>query len=638
MLRFLSLYALLLLIIDPQFESVEYTTVKPVLAVAIDNSASIDFLAEKDEVEEALRKIQSNTDLNERFNIDYYQFGTDLETLDSLSFTEQQSDLSKPLLTFASIYKNAYAPVLITDGNATIGADYEYNITSSKQPVYYLAVGDTSRFEDLKMEQINVNRYAYLNNKFPVEIHTSYSGRAEKSTELSVFSGNKKVFSKKLDFNSAENGKVTNFYLPANTVGFRQYTARITPFEGEKNTINNEKSFGVEVIDQRAKVAVVYSYLHPDLGTLKKAIESNELRDAELINISDFQISTLEDYELVILFEPTRAFSKVYSGLEKLNRNRFTIAAAKTDYNALNAFQATLKKRNTNQVDEVRPELNLNFTAFLMEDIGYSDFPPLKSAFGPSSLNGKTEVLLYKNIAGVQTQEPLLAVSETEGRREVLLLATGIWKWRAQSYLSNQSFEPFDNFIDKLLQYCISTSRKDKLRLDYESFYYGSQNAMVRAQYVDDNYNFDNRASLMIEVVNKTTKKSQQFPMVARSNFFEVKLNILEAGSYDFTVQVEGGETSATGAFTIIPYDIERQAQNAAWPKLKRAAQASQGDVQTIDNLEVLIDKLLSDNSYIPIQRSVKKTVSLIDFHFLLFIIVACLAIEWFIRKYNGLI
>lgn len=79
MLRFLSLFALLVLLIDPHVESTIYTTVKPVLAVAVDNSASIDYLKEKQQVEQTLLEIQQNKALNERFDIDFYRFGTDLK-------------------------------------------------------------------------------------------------------------------------------------------------------------------------------------------------------------------------------------------------------------------------------------------------------------------------------------------------------------------------------------------------------------------------------------------------------------------------------------------------------------------------------------------------------------------------------
>lgn len=104
--------------------------------------------------------------------------------------------------------------------------------------------------------------------------------------------------------------------------------------------------------------------------------------------------------------------------------------------------------------------------------------------------------------------------------------------------------------------------------------------------------------------------------MVLKAYFYEANLDMLNSGTYNFTVTVAGEQTSASGTFTIIPYDIERQAQNADWPKLKRTAEASQGMAVAIIDAPRLIKALLNDNRYIPTQQSVKETVPLIDFKF----------------------
>ena len=60
--------------------------------------------------------------------------------------------------------------------------------------------------------------------------------------------------------------------------------------------------------------------------------------------------------------------------------------------------------------------------------------------------------------------------------------------------------------------------------------------------------------------------------------------------------------------------------------------------VYFIDNTSTLADSLLSDNRYQPILKTNKRVVPLINWYYLLFFIALCLALEWFIRKYKGLI
>jgi hypothetical protein len=56
------------------------------------------------------------------------------------------------------------------------------------------------------------------------------------------------------------------------------------------------------------------------------------------------------------------------------------------------------------------------------------------------------------------------------------------------------------------------------------------------------------------------------------------------------------------------------------------------------NQMEALIQKLLQKNTYLPVEKTIIKNSPLIDSLWLLVIIVVSLAIEWFTRKYNGLV
>ncbi|VXB91297.1 hypothetical protein FLAVO9AF_300056 [Flavobacterium sp. 9AF] len=51
-----------------------------------------------------------------------------------------------------------------------------------------------------------------------------------------------------------------------------------------------------------------------------------------------------------------------------------------------------------------------------------------------------------------------------------------------------------------------------------------------------------------------------------------------------------------------------------------------------------LTKTLLSNTEYLPIQKEIITKKPLIDWKLLLILIVAFLSLEWFIRKYNGLL
>ena len=77
---------------------------------------------------------------------------------------------------------------------------------------------------------------------------------------------------------------------------------------------------------------------------------------------------------------------------------------------------------------------------------------------------------------------------------------------------------------------------------------------------------------------------------------------------------------------------------NADVTKLKQVAINSNGNAYFVSDYNALVQSLLDNNRYQSIQKSNKSVVPLIDWYYLLFIITLSLALEWFIRKYQGLI
>ena len=169
-LRFLTLFSILLLIINPKFKSETYSIEKPKLPILVDNSASISELNQKDNVEDLLQNFRSNEALNEKFDLSFFSFGSDFSDSDSLSFSERNTNISKALTSVNELFKNETAPtVLITDGNQTLGIDYEFSTSTFKNQVYPVILGDSTKYVDLKIEQLNTNRYAFLKNQFPLK-------------------------------------------------------------------------------------------------------------------------------------------------------------------------------------------------------------------------------------------------------------------------------------------------------------------------------------------------------------------------------------------------------------------------------------------------------------------------------------
>lgn len=637
-LRFLTIFSVLLLLINPSFDQISLSTIKPNLVLAVDNSSSIRHLKQDKKTTDLVNRLRNSKALNNKFNVEYYTFGQSLKTSDSITFSDKQTNLYQAFTQLTQIYKQTTSPtLLITDGNQTYGNDYQFVSNSYNQPIYPIILGDTITYTDLKIEQLNVNKYAYLKNKFPVEVILVYNGNTNISSKFEVVNGKTTLYSETVNFSKINNSKIINFTLPANSVGVSHLKASIRPLESEKNKVNNYKNFAVEVINEKTKIALVSEIKHPDIGTIKKSIESNEQRSVTILNTKQY-VSKINDFQLVILYQPNNKFNKIFEDLNSKNKNRFVVVGPKTDLNVMNRIDKNFSHDITNQTENYQAEFNINYTPYIIDDIDFESFPPLASNYGSVKFNVPFESILEKTIKGISIKEPLLATSEANNRRAAILFGENIWRWRAQSYINNKSFNAFDNFIGKLIQYLASNKQKSRLNLDYESFYNGSSNIIIKAEFLDKNYVFDTRETLNINLTDKVSKNQKTLPLILKNNNYQVDLSSLPPSEYNFTVKALNGNISKSGSFQILEYNVEQQFLNANVNKLERLANESSGTSYFIDNVDGLIDNLLNDNRYTPVQKSNKNTIPLIDWKFLLAIIALSLGIEWFLRKYNGLI
>ena len=638
LLRFVSIFGILLLLINPKFTNTSYVLEKSNLVLAVDNSQSINYFKSTDEVTAFVASIRENINIQKKYNISTFTFGNKLKAQDTFSFSENQTNVTSAFKELQDIYKGKVAPtVIITDGNQTYGEAYQYAAKKYKQDVYPVIVGDTTSYQDLKISQLNANRYAFLNNKFPVEIIANYNGNSAVSIKLNVFQNGRVIYSQPLSFSKEKTSEIVQVTLPVTSIGVKTYTVSLQALDAEKNTVNNKKSFGIEVIDERTNVLILTSIIHPDLGTLKKAIESNEQRNVT-IKKSDEPDINLKDYQAVLLYQPNVSFKPYYETIKTLGINTFTITGTRTDYRFLNDNGELFTRELSAQVEDYQAEFNSNFSTFQVDDIGFSNFPPLVDEFGEVSIKKAHTPLLMQTISGLPTGSSLLTTIEDGAQRHAVLFGEGIWRWRAQSYLDNQSFEPFDEFVGKLIQYLASKERRNRLNINYNSFYNGGDNIVIAAQYFDKNYEFDARAKLSMVVIGERNNTRQEIPMVLKNNRYEVDLSSLTPDSYKFSVTVAGESISRPGNFEIIEFNVEQQFLSANVTPLQQIATNTNKELYSMGNSAQLITNLLENETYNPIQKQQKQIKPLIDWYYLLGIIILTLSLEWFIRKYNGLI
>ena len=635
-LRFISLFSIFLLLINPIISRKITEIKKTPLPIVIDNSKSISELKATKEASELYRKISDNKAIAEKYDVQLFSFDDEFQSLEQLDFKGNQSHIDGVAKNLKQLYRNAnYPVVLFTDGNQTMGNDYVFSFQENTS-VLPVVLGDTTTVFDLKINQINVNKYAFLKNKFPVEVFLQYNGNQAISTTFSIQNGNQTIHKQTVSFSKDKKAQSISVLLNADKVGIAKYKAVISSNIKEKNTVNNAKNFAVEVIDQRSEIALISAINHPDLGALKRSIETNQQRKVSILKPDE--VKSLQNYNVLILYQPTASFKPIFEQNKVAQINTFIITGTATDFNFLNQVQNDLLFKMSAQKEDYLATYESNFNLFSQANIGFENFPPLEHKFGTIATKSNVNTLLSARIRNVQLQNPLLTFTENGSKRNAYLLGENIWKWRLENNLNKKSFEDFDLFTDKVIQFLVTNASKKNLNVTYESFYNSGESIEITAEYFNKNYEFDDKAQLTIQVINSKTKASKKYDLLKATNSYKVNLDGLEAGNYSFKVTEKQSNSSFSGSFEVLDFEIEKQFVNPDKSRLEQLASNTNGTVFYPNQMDKLIKSLLENENYIPTQKETIKKSPLIDWIWLLVLAIVALATEWFVRKYNGLL
>ena len=633
-IKVISLFLLLLLLINPKIKTSVLGNIKPTLAIVVDNSKSISFLKEEKNILNFINKLSNNKDLAYKFNFENFTFAETLAVSDSMSFIGNATNIYTAINSVNNLNNDKNAPILLfTDGNQTVGNAYEF--VNSKQQIYPIVFGDTTKYKDLQVTQINVNKYSYINNKFPVEVLLNYDGQTNVKTKFSIFNAGKIVFSKNIQFSKDESSQIITTNLTSIKEGNNYYTASIQKIKEEKNIQNNSKNFSVEVINEQTKVLILSTILHPDIGAIKKAIESNKQRSVEVSIVSKFK-GKLSDFQLIILYQPNELFNTFLTELQQKKSNLLIVTGTNSDWNFINKQSLGFTKNAIKEIENYNAIYNPSFLTFLQKDIGFNTFSPLKDAYGAVTFSKEHQDLLFQNINGLVTEQPLISVLETDSQKTAIIFGEGIWSWRATGFLNTNSFEEFDQFIGNLIQYVSSKKRRNRLSINSENLYPANSVVQISAFYTDKNYKFDARASLEIYITNKRTKEVTKLPFSLINNAYQTAIENLKSGEYSFKVVVLGQKITKYGSFKITEYTIEEQFTRPNVKKLKSLATNVGGKLFFKNDATPLIESLLEDKRYSTIQKSTTKEQNLIDWKWVLFFVISLFTVEWVLRKYFG--
>lgn len=647
-IRFVAVSLLAFFLLKPLIKSTNKEVEKPIVVIAQDNSESLSVVADssyyKSTYLDNLRALKEA--LGEEYDVRTFSFGDKFEEgIDSVNFKAPLTDYSNLFneLTNRFSGRNLGAIIFASDGLYNKGSNPSYSYKKLNAPVYTVALGDTTVHKDVLISEVAANRLAYLNNQFPIQITVEGRKAAGETVQVTVSNKGNVVYSETVTFSNERGFKTINLLQEAKTVGLQRYTISVSTVKNEITIANNRKDVFIEVLDSRQKVLVLASAPHPDIQALSESIANNEAYAVEAKLVKDFK-GNINDYNLIIFHQLPAVggigLNYVSNALDK-NIPALFVWGANTDFRAFNDLTVGYSLNNyRNSNTEVGGSVAEAFSIFQLSPNTVEmirNVPPLTVPFGEQSSSQGATTFVRQQVGQIATDKPLISFNKKGENKIGLIAGEGIWRWRINSFRQYENHDAFNEMVTKMVQYLAVKDDKSLFRVNAKNDFPENEPIIFDAELYNASYEAITDKEIKIVIKNEDGK---EFPYTFSPLGGRYKLNAgnLPVGNYKYvaTVVSEGQNLTESGEFSVSALQVELTNTVADHKLLYQFAKDNGGEMVSPREVSKLADLIKAREDIASISYENKELNDLINFRWILFLLIGLLSLEWLLRKRAG--
>lgn len=644
LLRYLVLLVCLVLFLNPFLSGSNKIVNQPQIAVLFDNSQSIanggvDF--------DSASKILSRFDVVQKelegtATLKKYVFDKELKPADSLSLTGGGTNAESALNDLYNYHQEGQlsAVVLFSDGVFNSGSKV-LNKNKLGADYYVIGLGDTSVVKDAVVDDIFHSSAVVLGNSFLVRTEGVFYGLRGEQIKVSLFYDGELKEDK--EFVVVKNNEffAVEHKIKADSIGLHKIVVKCQSFYGEKIVENNTKISYVEVKSKKQKLVFVSDGPHPDVSAIKSCFAEDKNFELKTISFSELNKAETEVDLLVMFGTPILSKDKLQFEvvMSQYKGAVFFVTTSVSDLRFFEDFGFSVSQDNK-RINESGVFVNNSFNYFKLND-EERDFlkscPPLFVPYGEYVVSTSYKPLLFQKIQGLETDFPLLSLSQNDKNRIAWLSGEGVWRWRLNELKnSNEDIAVnFSSFFKKIFDNLITHELDKNARIQYKKIYSQEEEVVVSYEM------FDKATEVLGDsvVFRLLDKKGQSlvYQMINKGGVYEKYLGRLSPGEYEFDLkyQFSGKKTIRKGQFVVVESSVEQRNLQADFDQLRLVANGLGGQFYTVDKIDDVLNEIIAKD-YKQQSYFENFTERFLDKSWLLFLIIGLVSFEWFIRKWNG--
>ena len=621
-IRFFYLSVILLLLLNPIIKLKNNYFEDPILIFAKDNSTSIN-----EDINDELILLKNNL-----INFKSYEFSFSDKIYNGfIKNTGLKSNFSNLFDELNNKFegRNVAGLILASDGSYNTGLNPKY--LTYNFPVYCIALGDTAFKKDLRIDKVESNEVTFFGNSFPLEVSIASSIKNDVKSRLVIKDGKIKLYDEIVTFNKDNNYKLVKLDLIADKVGLLNLDVKILPINGEENLTNNAFTKYIDVIDYSSSILILKNTNTPDLAAFNNSISKNPRYNVVIKDIDEEYI--IDKYQLIVLF-----------GINTIPDNLLNHKVSLIVFNSVSSyyenFEKNIKFYNDKNKYPITISLNNKFSKFTFSDELnnlVNSAPPLFSTNFDQKLKGNFDFILKNKQEESLAKNSVMMIKYIDEKKIAFVTAEGFWRWKFFDYKINNSNIAFDEIFLKLTQYLIIDDDKSLLRIKYKNDYDQDESVVINAELYNESYELVNDKEIKF-FISDNLFNTKEYIFSKKSNTLFVDLGVLKPGKYNYVARVDGSDENKTGFFNVKKIQLEQMSDVVNHKTLNQISNQSGGKVFYMNSLKELESVINSSELNKKIIHSKQNIVSFLGITNLLILLIFLILLEYFLRKYNGLV
>lgn len=665
-LRSFALILLLALIFEPILTLTRKYTVKPVNLIFVDNSKSISF-KEQFNRKEIIQKFFNDAEKNNLLNQSkIFSFGSNVierenSELNQLKFNDGSTNFTNIFNKVKNLDDDISTITILSDGVITDGDNPIYSTEKLDIPIFTVGLGDSTQMKDIEITNVLHNEIIYANTETSILTTIHQKGFDNQKVSIFFYEENKLINQQEINFGNDEIKTISFSYLPKEA-GEKKLSIQISVLEGEFSKENNKKIFFVNVISNKIKIGLVAGYLSSDISLIKNSLMNDTNLVVNTLTIigknklleKNYSEKSLDSSDVLFLINfpseetPDNILQKIKGLISNKNIPFFITVSNYVSINKLKQLSNELPFSFSNPIsgtilvqpnfinDEINNPILQNNALNIAE--AWNNLPPIYAPNWNIVSKPESRILLKTRVNNVPLNSPLLMTKILGKKRAIAICATDIWRWKIQN-TRNES-DLFDRFIlnsvkwlnanEERKQFAVRTSKK---------LYSLNEQIQFQGELYDESFNPINNAEVNVKIKNKNYETETTLNSIG-NGLYEGILQDLKTGDYNFEAlaKVNGTSYKSNGRFTVGEIDLEliNPQQDANF--LKLLSNTTNGQYYFNGNYQNIFERIKQTNENFNKEKIEVSEINLWSNEILLFVLILLFALEWFLRKREGML